>query len=86
MIPNAVAIVPAIPNITEMQDETPRNNLLHSAKYGVYKRGIRAAKMEIPDNPRNSIPAASWDSKGFWFLGIHRGEDDGTRSRPRKPA
>jgi hypothetical protein len=53
MIPNAVAIVPAIPNITEMQDETPRNNLLHSAKYGVYKRGIRAAKMEIPDNPRN---------------------------------
>jgi hypothetical protein len=60
---------PAIPNITELEDETPRNNLLHSAKCGVYKTGIRSAKMQIPDNSRNSIPAATCGSKGFWFLG-----------------
>jgi hypothetical protein len=62
--PNAIAIAPAIPKIPEMRDETPRDNLLHSAKCGVYKTGIRAAKMEIPGNPRNSISAAWCGSKG----------------------
>jgi hypothetical protein len=64
------AIASAIPEIPELGDETLTNNLLRSAKCGVYKTGIRAAKMEIPNNPRNSISAASYGSNGLWFLRI----------------
>jgi hypothetical protein len=34
-----VAIASAIADIPELEDETPRNKLLHSAKCGVYKTG-----------------------------------------------
>jgi hypothetical protein len=63
-------IASAVADIPELGDEALTNNLLHSAKCGVYKTGIRAAKMKIPDNPRNSISAASCGSKGLWFLRI----------------